>query len=93
MIRPDLALICENMLMSEGFRAARPLSIKFVTLYQLSSELLSPQVRYSILYIYAISVKHVLVSKSIACHYYIRLQPHSIYVYAPCSSLPHRQPL
>ena len=45
MIRPDLALICENMLMSEGFKAARPLSIKFVTLYQLSSELLSPQVR------------------------------------------------
>ncbi len=43
MIRPDLALICENMLMSEGFKNARPLSIKFVTLYQLSSELLSPQ--------------------------------------------------
>jgi len=46
MIRPDLALICENMLMSEGFKNARPLSIKFVTLYQLSSELLSPQAHY-----------------------------------------------
>ncbi|RYY32288.1 hypothetical protein EON62_05530, partial [archaeon] len=46
MIKPDLALICENMLMSEGFQNARPLSIKFVTLYQLSSELLSPQAHY-----------------------------------------------
>ncbi|GBG27447.1 Dynein heavy chain 17, axonemal [Hondaea fermentalgiana] len=46
MIRPDLALICENMLMSEGFQKARALSVKFVTLYQLSSELLSPQAHY-----------------------------------------------
>lgn len=46
MIRPDLALICENMLMSEGFQKARGLSVKFVTLYQLSSELLSPQAHY-----------------------------------------------
>jgi dynein heavy chain len=46
MIRPDLALICENMLMSEGFNNARPLSIKFVTLYELSSALLSPQAHY-----------------------------------------------
>ena len=44
MVKPDLALICENMLMSEGFLAARPLSIKFVTLYQLAGDLLSPQV-------------------------------------------------
>jgi dynein heavy chain len=46
MIRPDLALICENMLMSEGFVEARPLSIKFVTLYGLSIELLSKQPHY-----------------------------------------------
>jgi dynein heavy chain, axonemal len=45
-IGPDLALICENMLMSEGFQNAGPLAIKFVTLYQLASELLSPQVHY-----------------------------------------------
>ncbi|KAJ0389368.1 hypothetical protein P43SY_010651 [Pythium insidiosum] len=46
MIRPDLKPICENMLMSEGFQTARTLAIKFVTLYQLSSELLSKQFHY-----------------------------------------------
>ena len=46
MIRPDLKLICENMLMSEGFQSARVLAIKFVTLYELSSELLSKQAHY-----------------------------------------------
>lgn len=46
MIRPDLRPICENMLMAEGFVKARTLAVKFVTLYSLSSELLSKQVRY-----------------------------------------------
>ncbi len=46
MIRPDFALICENMLMSEGFTNARILSVKFVSLYQLCGELLSPQHHY-----------------------------------------------
>jgi dynein heavy chain len=46
MIRPDLKPICENMLMSEGFMTARKLAVKFVTLYQLSSELLSKQPHY-----------------------------------------------
>jgi dynein heavy chain len=46
MIRPDLRPICENMLMSEGFLTAGVLAIKFVTLYQLCLELLSPQVHY-----------------------------------------------
>ncbi|KDO33137.1 hypothetical protein SPRG_01949 [Saprolegnia parasitica CBS 223.65] len=46
MIRPDVQPICENMLMSEGFLHARTLAKKFVTLYQLSSELLSKQVHY-----------------------------------------------
>eukprot|EP00904_Undaria_pinnatifida_P003150 jgi/Undpi1/12836/HiC_scaffold_7.g02503.m1 len=44
MIRPDLRPICENMLMAEGFVKARALAVKFVTLYSLSSELLSKQV-------------------------------------------------
>ena len=29
MIRPDIALICENMLLAEGFKKARELSVKF----------------------------------------------------------------
>ena len=41
MVVPDLLLICENMLMSEGFSTAKELSKKFVTLYMLSRELLS----------------------------------------------------
>merc|ERR1719424_871021 len=46
MIVPDLTFICENMLMSEGFIIARPLSRKFVTLYSLCKELLSKQMHY-----------------------------------------------
>lgn len=46
MVVPDLVLICENMLMSEGFSKARELSRKFVTLYELSRELLSKQKHY-----------------------------------------------
>eukprot|EP00494_Astrolonche_serrata_P032313 UN32582 len=46
MVVPDIELICENMLMSEGFRNARPLAHKFTTLYSLSKELLSQQIHY-----------------------------------------------
>ena len=46
MVVPNLVLICENMLMSEGFSKARELSRKFVTLYELSKELLSKQRHY-----------------------------------------------
>ena len=46
MISPDLTFICENMLMSERFVFARPLSRKFVTLCGLSKELLSKQMHY-----------------------------------------------
>ena len=46
MVTPDLVLICENMLMSEGFALARELSKKFVALYMLSKELLSKQRHY-----------------------------------------------
>lgn len=38
---PDLELICENMLMAEGFVDAKVLARKFVTLYKLSNDLLS----------------------------------------------------
>lgn len=46
MVTPDMELICENMLMSEGFLQAHRLSKKFTTLYSLSSELLSKQRHY-----------------------------------------------
>lgn len=43
---PDLELICENMLMAEGFVDAKVLARKFVTLYKLSNDLLSKQKHY-----------------------------------------------
>jgi len=43
---PDLQLICENMLMSEGFTQAKPLAKKMTVLYKLSKEQLSKQYHY-----------------------------------------------
>ena len=43
---PDLRLICEIMLVAEGFLEAKPLSRKFITLYKLCKELLSKQDHY-----------------------------------------------
>jgi len=43
---PDLELICENMLMAEGFVEAKILAKKFVTLYMLSRDLLSKAEHY-----------------------------------------------
>jgi dynein heavy chain len=43
---PDLVLICENMLMAEGFLGAKTLASKFYGLYSLLSELLSKQSHY-----------------------------------------------
>ena len=43
---PDLVLICENMLMAEGFQTAKVLARKFYGLYSLLSDLLSPQKHY-----------------------------------------------
>lgn len=45
MVVPDFELICEIMLVAEGFIEARVLARKFITLYQLCKELLSKQVR------------------------------------------------
>ena len=44
MIRPDMSLICENVLLNEGFLQARILSVKVVTLHDKSLELLNKQV-------------------------------------------------
>jgi dynein heavy chain len=46
MITPDLNIICENMLLSEGFDQARILAKKMVTLYMLAKEQLSKQFHY-----------------------------------------------
>jgi len=43
---PDLELICENMLMAEGFIEAKILAHKFVTLYMLCRDLLSKAMHY-----------------------------------------------
>ena len=44
MVVPDFELICEIMLVAEGFLNARLLARKFITLYQLCKDLLSKQV-------------------------------------------------
>ncbi|CAH0551274.1 unnamed protein product [Brassicogethes aeneus] len=46
MVVPDFALICEIMLVAEGFLDARVLATKFITLYTLCKELLSKQDHY-----------------------------------------------
>jgi dynein heavy chain len=46
MVVPEISMICENMLMSEGFTEARVLSIKMVTLYGLAQKQLSFQWHY-----------------------------------------------
>jgi dynein heavy chain len=46
MVTPDLLLICENMLMSEGFTSAKQLAKKMTVLYKLSKEQLSKQYHY-----------------------------------------------
>ncbi|KAJ8937861.1 hypothetical protein NQ314_011689, partial [Rhamnusium bicolor] len=46
MVVPDFALICEIMLVAEGFLDARLLARKFITLYTLCKELLSKQDHY-----------------------------------------------
>ena len=43
---PDLVLICENMMMAEGFTTAKSLATKFFTLYNLLKDLLSKQEHY-----------------------------------------------
>ena len=45
MVVPDIELICEIMLVAEGFLSAKLLARKFITLYTLCRELLSKQVR------------------------------------------------
>ncbi|KAJ8290699.1 hypothetical protein GJAV_G00016460 [Gymnothorax javanicus] len=46
MVVPDVQLICEIMLVAEGFQQARVLARKFITLYSLCRELLSNQDHY-----------------------------------------------
>jgi len=43
---PDLVLICENMMMAEGYEEASALASKFYALYSLLSQLLSKQLHY-----------------------------------------------
>jgi dynein heavy chain len=43
---PDLVLICENMMMAEGYEDAKSLASKFYGLYSLLAQLLSKQLHY-----------------------------------------------
>jgi len=43
---PDMELICENMLMAEGFIHAKVLAKKFISLYELCRDLLSKSYHY-----------------------------------------------
>jgi len=52
MVVPDFELICEIMLVAEGFLEARLLARKFITLYSLCKELLSKQVMVFAIYCY-----------------------------------------
>ena len=45
-MKPDLVLICENMLMAQGFVTAKVLASKFYGLYSLLEDLLSKQLHY-----------------------------------------------
>lgn len=51
MVIPDFELICEIMLVAEGFIDARLLARKFICLYTLCKELLSKQVHASHFYL------------------------------------------
>lgn len=44
MVVPDIAMICEILLVAEGFTEAKILARKFITLYDLCKELCSKQV-------------------------------------------------
>ncbi|XP_059610821.1 dynein beta chain, ciliary-like [Phlebotomus argentipes] len=46
MIVPDIELICEILLVAEGFQSARALARKFISLYSMCRELLSKQDHY-----------------------------------------------
>ena len=46
MVVPDYGMICEIMLVSEGFLTAQHLGLKFITLYSLNRDLLSKQDHY-----------------------------------------------
>lgn len=46
MSAPDIELIAETLLFSEGFKHAKKLAAKIVSLFRLSAQLLSPQQHY-----------------------------------------------
>ena len=46
MVVPALQLICENMLMAEGFMSAKALACKMTVLYRLAKDQLSKQYHY-----------------------------------------------
>lgn len=82
MVVPDFELICEIMLVAEGFQDAKILARKFITLYTLCKELLSKQDHYD----WGLrAIKSVLVVAgslkvlySIVFYYYLRFKSFSL---------------
>lgn len=81
MVVPDFELICEIMLVAEGFQEAKILARKFITLYTLCKELLSKQDHYD----WGLrAIKSVLVvagSLKVNNLYYLSHEAYSIILY------------
>lgn len=87
MVVPDFELICEIMLVAEGFQDARLLARKFITLYTLCKELLSKQDHYD----WGLrAIKSVLVvAGSLKVYFFLYLRVPSILVDTASLRAPH----
>lgn len=74
MVVPDFELICEIMLVAEGFMNARVLARKFITLYTLCKELLSKQVRSSLMHTFSKTESSLTLAKTPTGSFFLDLR-------------------